>query len=61
MSERKRSDYTERPAGKGQGEKIAFHDSHMVRKSLAGAIAESCGPHRIDLDSDDLNLAPRQG
>jgi hypothetical protein len=32
MSERKRSDHEERPAGKGQGEKIAFHDSHVVRK-----------------------------
>jgi len=61
MSERKRSDHAERPTGKGQGEKIAFHDSHAVRKRLAGTIAQSLGPDRVDLDRDYLNPAPRQG
>src|SRR5262245_56200011 len=61
MSERKRSDHAERPTGKGQGEKIAFHHSHVVRKRLAATIAQSLGPDRVDLDSDYLNLAPRQG
>jgi hypothetical protein len=61
MSERKRSDHAERPAGKGQGEKIAFHNSHIVWKRLASTIAQSLGPHRVDLDGDYLNLASRQG
>ena len=60
MSERKRSDHAERPAGKGQGEKTGFHHSHAVRKCLAGTIAQSPGPDRVDLDRNYLNLAPRQ-
>jgi len=61
MSERKRSDYAKWPARKRQGEKIAFHDSHVLRERLADTIAELLGPHRIDLDGDDLNLAAGQG
>jgi hypothetical protein len=61
MREGERSDHAERPAGKGQGEKIAFHNSHVVWKRLAGTIAQSLGPHRVELDGDYLNLAPRQG
>jgi hypothetical protein len=60
LCERNRSDHAERSAWKGQGEKIAFHDSHVVRKLSAGTIAQSPGPHRIDLDGDYLNLALRQ-
>ncbi|MGB8684669.1 MAG: hypothetical protein WCD12_17440 [Candidatus Binatus sp.] len=60
MSERKRSDHAKRPVGQRQREKIAFYDSHFVVERLTGMIAESLSPHRVDLDGDYVNLAPRQ-
>jgi hypothetical protein len=60
VTERKRSDHAKRPVGQGQREKIAFHDSHFVLERLTGTIAESLSPHRVDLDGDYVNLAPRQ-
>jgi hypothetical protein len=60
VSERKRSDHAKRPVGQGHREKIAFHDSHFVLERLTGTIAESLSPHRVDLDGDYVNLAPRQ-